>query len=245
MPISWADAGRAAFAMLALWGTASVAAAQDSARGGPVVVELFTSQGCAACPPADTLLGELAQRDDVIALALHVDYWDYIGWEDVFARPEFTQRQHGYGHADGSTVVYTPQMIVGGRDRVVGVRPMAVAELVQAHRAAPDPVHLSVATAQTGYRVEAEARMPPPRPDMLVQLVSYTPHAEVPIERGERAGTVGEHYNVVTSWQVVGNWDGARPFTFTVVPQDDSPHVVIVQEAGHGDILGAARVTRD
>ena len=100
-------------------------AAQDS----PVVVELFTSQGCAACPPADALLGELARHEDVIALALHVDYWDYIGWEDVFARPEFTQRQHAYGHAAGSTVVYTPQMIVGGQERVVGVRPMAVADL--------------------------------------------------------------------------------------------------------------------
>jgi hypothetical protein len=245
MPIRLAHAGRAAVVMLALCGAASGAAAQDDGAHGPVVVELFTSQGCAACPPADTLLGELADRDDVIALALHVDYWDYIGWEDVFARPEFTQRQHGYGHAAGSTVVYTPQMIVGGRDRVVGVRPMAVAELVQAHRAAPDPVRVTVVSAETGYRIEADARMPPPRPDMLVQLVSYTPHAEVPIERGERAGTVGEHYNVVTSWQVVGDWDGARPFTFTVVPQDDSPHVVIVQESGHGSILGAARVTTE
>jgi hypothetical protein len=209
---------------------------------GPVVVELFTSQGCTACPPADALLGELARHEDVIALALHVDYWDYIGWEDVFARPEFTQRQHAYGHAAGSTVVYTPQMIVGGTERVVGVRPMAVAELVQAHRAAADAVALSVERRGGEYRVEAVAQMPPPRPAMLVQVVSYMPHAEVQIERGERAGSVGEHYNVVTSWQVVGEWDGAAPFSFALVPRSDQPHAVIVQEVGPGVILGAARI---
>jgi hypothetical protein len=216
-------------------------AAADEAHG-PVVVELFTSQGCAACPPADALLGELSMRDDVIALALHVDYWDYIGWEDVFATPEFTQRQHAYGHAAGSTVVYTPQMIVGGQERIVGVRPMAVADLIQAHRAAADPVTLSIEPQGGEYRVEAVAHMPPPRPAMMVQVVSFTPHAEVPIERGERAGSVGEHYNVVTSWQVVGEWNGAAPYSFALVPTSDSPHVVIVQEVGPGAILGAARI---
>jgi len=224
--------------LLALLATGALAEGRD----GPVVVELFTSQGCAACPPADALLGELSMRDDVIALALHVDYWDYIGWEDVFATPEFTQRQHAYGHAAGSTVVYTPQMIVGGRDRVVGVRPMTVADLIQAHRAAPDPVTLSVEAGEGGYHVEAVAHMPPPRPAMLVQLVGYMAHAEVPIERGERAGSVGEHYNVVTSWQVVGEWNGSAPFSFTIAQAPDRPHAVIVQEAGHGAILGAARI---
>ncbi|MBF9059141.1 DUF1223 domain-containing protein [Rhodobacterales bacterium HKCCSP123] len=226
-----------------LWALMASGAAADETHG-PVVVELFTSQGCAACPPADALLGELSMRDDVIALALHVDYWDYIGWEDVFARPEFTRRQQAYGHAAGSTVVYTPQMIVGGQERVVGVRPMAVAELIQAHRAQADPVTLSVEPRGGEYRVEAVAHMPPPRPTMVVQLVSFMPHAEVEIERGERAGTVGSHYNVVTSWQVVGEWDGTSPFTFALVPSSDRPHVVIVQEAGPGAILGAARIAQ-
>lgn len=222
----------------------SLAAAGASAQEGhgPVVVELFTSQGCSSCPPADELLGELAAREDVIALALHVDYWDYIGWQDVFAAPEFTRRQYAYGHAAGSDMVYTPQIIIGGQDRVVGVRPMAVMDLVQAHRAAPDPVVLSVETAGRAYTVEAEARMPPPRPAMVVQLVTYLPHAEVEISRGERAGTVGEHYNVVTSWQVLAEWDGTAPLRLSVTPQDEGPHVVIVQQSGHGPILGAARL---
>jgi hypothetical protein len=226
--------------LIALWVVASPASAQDG--NGPVVVELFTSQGCAACPPADALLGELAERDDVIALALHVDYWDYIGWRDTFARPEFTARQHGYGRAAGSTVVYTPQLIVGGRDHVVGVRPMAVSDLIQAHREAPYAVTISVNGSSDGYEVEARTRMEQPRPRMVVQLVTYAPHQEVAIARGERAGTVGVHHNVVTSWQVVGEWDGAAPMRFRVVPQQAVPHVVIVQQAGYGAILGAARL---
>src|SRR6056297_1329329 len=82
----------------------------------PVVVELFTSQGCSSCPPADAMLGELAERDDVIPLALHVDYWDYIGWADIFADPAYTRRQKGYAHATGQRMVYTPQMVIDGQD---------------------------------------------------------------------------------------------------------------------------------
>lgn len=216
------------------------ALAQD--RQGPVVVELFTSQGCSSCPPADAMLGELATRDDVIALALHVDYWDYIGWEDTFAMPEMTARQHGYAHAQGSTVVYTPQIIVGGQDHVVGVRPMAVADLIAAHRSAPDPVSVSLVRDGGGVSLQAEAHMDPPRPVMVVQVVTYSPHEEVAIERGERAGTVADHYNVVTSWQVVADWDGTVPFSARIEPQGDQPLVAIVQLAGQGAILGAARL---
>jgi len=225
--------------LIALWAALPLMAQQSD---GPVVVELFTSQGCAACPPADALLGELAGREDVIALALHVDYWDYIGWQDTFAQPQFTERQYGYGRAAGSRVVYTPQMIIGGTDHVVGVRPMTVSELIQAHRATPDPVTISVSSAGDSFEVEARALMEQPRPRMVIQLVTYSPHQEVTIARGERAGTIGAHHNIVTSWQVVGEWDGAAPMRFRVVPQQAVPHVVIVQQAGHGAILGAARL---
>jgi len=96
---------------------------------GPVVVELFTSQGCSSCPPADKILGELAKRDDVIALSLHVDYWDYLGWKDDFASPAHTARQQGYATALGERMMFTPQMIIGGTDSVVGSRAM---ELISA-----------------------------------------------------------------------------------------------------------------
>lgn len=233
------QAGKIAIGLVAFW-AAGAAMAQDF--HGPVVVELFTSQGCSACPPADALLGELARREDVIALALHVDYWDYIGWQDTFAQPAFTARQQAYGHAVGSTMVYTPQMIVGGADRVVGVRPMALADLVQAHRAAPDRVGFDVTADGAGYEVEARTSGPAPYPPMTVQIVGYRPHAEVKIAHGERAGTISEHFNVVTSWQVVGEWNGRAPMRFRVIPEQDAPHVVIVQQSGHGPILGAVRL---
>ena len=101
-------------AWLAMSGTPAVAES--------VVVELFTSQGCSSCPPADEIFGELAQDDRVIALAYHVDYWDYLGWEDAFASPEHTARQRAYAHAKGERTIYTPQIVVGGVDHAVGSR---------------------------------------------------------------------------------------------------------------------------
>src|SRR5215510_9766639 len=98
----------------------TVGLAAPPASADPVLVELFTSQGCSSCPPADKLLGELSQRSGVVALAFHVDYWDYIGWKDKFAKPEYTDRQKGYRDALNLRTLYTPQMVIDGRLDVVG-----------------------------------------------------------------------------------------------------------------------------
>ncbi len=226
--------------MAALGG--SIAAAPALADG-PVVVELFTSQGCASCPPADELLAELATRDDVIALALHVDYWDYIGWADTFADPAFTERQHHYAHTAGSTVVYTPQMVIGGVDHVVGTRPMEVADQIAAHRAAPNPVMVEAVEAGDGWQVRATwTGASSDMPEMMVQVVSYLPAQNIEITRGENAGLTTEYHNIVQSWQMVANWAGNVPFEAQVAPAGDLPHVVIVQASGYGAILGAARL---
>ncbi len=209
---------------------------------GPVVVELFTSQGCSACPPADALLRELSGRDDVIPLSLHVDYWDYIGWPDTFASPAFTARQYGYGHEAGNNVVYTPQFVVGGIDIVVGYQPMNVADLIMRHRAVGYPVTVTVANGSNGYRIEAVAEMDPPRPQMLVHLVTFSPHEEVDISRGENAGRMAEYHNVVMAWDIVEEWDGAEPFQAEIAAGDGYPMAVIVQAGAHGRILGAARL---
>lgn len=216
-------------------------AASGLARAdGPVVVELFTSQGCSSCPPADALLGEIAARDDVIALALHVDYWDYIGWADTFATPEYTQRQHVYAHVAHSTVVYTPQMVIGGQDHVIGFRPMHVADLIAAHAARPYPVAVSVTSEGAGFVVQAEVEGTVPRGAMTVQLVGYSPIEPVDIRRGENSGRTIEYHNVVTSWQIVDEWNGRQTFQTRITPQDNTPYAVIVQAAGQGPVLGAA-----
>lgn len=109
----------------------SVVAAQDN----PVVVELYTSQGCSSCPPADEYFHKsLAHRDDLIALSLHVDYWDYLGWKDHLASPEYSKRQRNYARAAGHRSVYTPQMIIGGVDHVVGNHPSEVKDKIADHK---------------------------------------------------------------------------------------------------------------
>lgn len=204
----------------------------------PVVVELFTSQGCAACPPADAMLADLAAMENVIPLALHVDYWDYIGWEDTFGSPRFTARQQAYAMAAGERMVYTPQLIVGGRDRVIGADPMAVMSLVLAHAEIPQAVDLSLTRGPDGFVIAAAAPAPLDAP-LTVQLVRYLPRADVEILRGENAGTTQSYVNIVTDWQVLGDWDGAAPLDVTVAAADDAPAVVILQEPGPGLIVAA------
>lgn len=209
---------------------------------GPVVVELFTSQGCSNCPPVDALLGELAMQNDVIALGLHVDYWDYIGWPDNFAQAAFTARQHGYARAAGSTVVYTPQLVIHGDARLVGNQPMNVFAAIMDQAQRMDPVRVDVTRDGDGYRVDAQLAGSLPEAGMVVQLVSFIAHETVVIGRGENANRSIDYYNIVRSWEVLAEWDGMSGYSATVSPSADYPHVVIVQAAGHGPILGAARL---
>ena len=208
----------------------------------PVVVELFTSQGCSACPPADALLTQLAGRDDVIALALHVDSWDYIGWADTFASGQFTRRQHAYARHAGQRMVYTPQMIVGGVERVVGYEPMDVAELIAQYRVVDYPVEVSLSRVEGGIVLRAVASMALEEPGMVVQIVRYMPSEMVEIRRGENAGRTVEYSNIVTEWMRVGTWSGAEPYELQLVDDSALPIAAIVQMAGPGQILGAARL---
>ncbi len=215
-----------------------VAAAQAQQ---PVVVELYTSQGCSSCPPADALLAELADRDDVIALALHVDYWDYIGWKDEMARPEHTARQKGYAVAAGKRMVYTPQMVIGGSDHVTGYKPMEVADLIRKHQEVESPVRLSVRRDGERLEIEATAREPLGTP-VAVQVVRFLPERTVSIKRGENAGKTIEYHNIVDLWAEIGRWNGRGTYTATARVAGDEPLAVILQEAGHGPVVAAARV---
>ncbi|RVV99076.1 DUF1223 domain-containing protein [Mesobaculum littorinae] len=206
-----------------------------------MVIELFTSQGCSSCPPADALLADLADRPEVLPLALHVDYWDYIGWKDRFASPAFTHRQKGYAHAAGVGTVYTPQMVVGGVDHVVGYRPSELIDLIEKHRAAPDRVSLTATLANGTVTVEA-----PAAPDLgapvMVQLVTFLPEETTEIERGENAGKTLTYTNIVQDWRDIGEWSGAEPLKIDAPLDGGLPAAVILQRTGVGAVLGAARV---
>ena len=218
----------------------ALAGALPARADGPVVVELFTSQGCSACPSADRMLAKLAARDDVLALALHVDYWDYIGWEDVFADPAYTKRQKAYAHAIGERMIYTPQMVVQGEERVVGTRPAALLEAIGDHSGGGDAVDLRAERRGAAVRVEAQARAPF-EPPLVVQLVRYEPHRTVAITRGENAGHTLDYANVVTEWKAVGRWDGRAPLALDLDAPGDAPAAVLLQEPGPGPIHAAAR----
>jgi hypothetical protein len=204
----------------------------------PVVVELFTSQGCSACPPADAYFGDLALREDVIALALHVDYWDYLGWADPFAQSRFTERQKSYARAARSRMVYTPQMIVAGEGRVEGFRTDEVDALIARHHTMPQPVALRLERDGARLRIVATAD-PPLEGDVTVHLVRYAPSHTMTIERGENAGHTDTYYNIVTEWHALAHWSGDAPFAMDVTTEGDEPVVVLVQRPGPGAILAA------
>jgi hypothetical protein len=206
-----------------------------------VVVELYTSQGCSSCPPADDFVAMLASDPRILPLALHVDYWDYIGWADKFAHPKFTDRQRAYAKAVGSRTIYTPQLIIGGQDRIEGFAPEKTADRLRAHMAAGSAVQLVISREGGRIVIRAEADPPLDRP-VRVQLVRYKPKETVLIERGENAGKTITYHNIVTSWEGIGSWAGQEPLELSAPYSGEEPGAVILQSEGPSAILAAARV---
>jgi len=219
--------------------TGAVAAQETQVGTRPVVVELYTSQGCSSCPPADEILAAMAADPSIIALALHVDYWDYLGWKDDFASPQFTSRQKAYAKAIGDRMIYTPQMIVGGVDRIVGSRPAEILEAVRTHAALPVTVRLTARRDGDTLHIRAEAVEPQNRP-LRIDLVRYLPSEKVAIERGENAGVTMTYTNIVTNWDHLADWTGAEPLELEVPLGGGAPVVVLVQSEGPAEIVAAA-----
>lgn len=210
----------------------------EPARVQPVLVELFTSQGCSSCPAADAFLHELAARDDVIALALHVDYWDYL-FDDVFGKAAHSKRQYGYADAAGRRMVYTPQMIIDGRDDVVGNRPHDVNILIDRHLAAPRTVALDVQRENGQITIAARALAGGGQP-LIVQMARFIPRQDVAIDKGENAGHVYTYANIVTDLQELARWDPAQPLSLRVQADAEAPYVVILQRPDFGAVVAAA-----
>lgn len=183
--------------------TLTTAAPAETIRtGAKAVVELFTSQGCVSCPPADALLTSLAERDDVVALAYHVDYWDYIGWKDTFGHEAFSDRQRAYAKSWGSSRIYTPQMVVNGAKAVVGSRRGEVQSAVS-EAALPLSVDLQRDGDMLRISVPPDAELP----NAVVWLVTYIDRADVTIDRGDNAGKSMVYTQVVTGRQILGMWE--------------------------------------
>ena len=225
--------------LMGLWlGSTGMAMAQGASG---VVVELYTSQGCSSCPPADAYLKKLAAEPGIIALALHVDYWDYIGWADDFASPDYTARQKTYAHAMSSNSIFTPQMIVAGVDSAEGNDPSQVEGSVRRHMAAADMVTLQLMRQGQTLTIHATANVAVGQP-LRVQLVRYTPSVTREIKHGENAGRVIEYTNIVTSWQQLGTWSGDGDLQMTAPVPGNDRVVVILQAAGPGMIFAASEL---
>lgn len=175
----------------------------------------------------------------MLALSLHVDYWDYIGWKDDFAHPAFTTRQKSYARSAGSRSIYTPQMVIDGQDQVVGFQPMQVVDQIMRHAANPDPVTVRLERKGATTRIEAVAQTALPEGGAVIQFVRYAPQREVAIERGENAGRTIHYANIVTQWGNLGAWSGQEPFIATVETKGPDAVAIIVQRAGTGPVLGA------
>lgn len=207
----------------------------------PVVVELYTSQGCSSCPPADAILSELKDRKDVIAIALHVDYWDYIGWKDEFGNPAHAKRQRAYASKAGRRSIYTPEMVVQGQTDIVGAKPMKLAKAIAEHGAGEPVTVLNAVRADNKLRIQAVK----PEQDtgmMEVHVLRLIPSQQSKITRGENRGETYEYTNIAHSWQVASTWDGQAPLDLSLALGGDDPVVVLLQEAGAGKIIAAARI---
>lgn len=212
------------------------------------VLELFTSQACSACPPADVVLGKYTRDPTVIALTMPVDYWDYLGWKDTLAEHRFTVRQKDYAHARGDNAIYTPQMIVNGVGQVNGSDALAIEAAIR--DSASDqavmsvPIKLDVDHDRLRVDVHGEAAAAKAG-EVWVYAVSRV--VGISIKRGENRGRALNYYNVVRFWLKVGNWNGGEA-TFNVplvnIERDDiDAAVVYLQKGKHaapGAMLGAA-----
>lgn len=229
-------------ALLALLAGASLVGAAPAKpptpAGSPVVVELYQSQGCSSCPPANAILNGLAERTDLLPLSFAVTYWDQLGWKDAFADPAYTARQWDYSRAGGRGNVATPQFIVNGVGVITGSDGRQLARSIRIEAAkAPGPV---ITRDGTRIRISPGKSSGP----ATVWLVRYDPKVRnVAIGRGENGGRVLPHRNIVTGLRALGTWSGeAATFPQPAYKDTDQRSAVLVQQGKGGRILAAARL---
>jgi hypothetical protein len=222
---------RLAFFLLAL------AFAPASAEERPILVELFTSEGCSSCPPADALLAELAARPDVLALSFHVDYWDRLGWKDPFSSPAATRRQQWYADLLGLGTVYTPQIVVDGKWQAVGSSRADVEHILDSARR--DGEHVPLALAIDHGRARITLGPGGDTGSRVIELVGFDRRHVTPVARGENAGRTLAHVDVVRSIEEVSPFNGRAHVVEAPLPAQCDRIAAIVQ-ARDGRVLAVA-----
>jgi hypothetical protein len=203
----------------------------------PVVVELFTAQGCSSCGPANASVAAMAGRDDVLPLTFSVDYWDYLGWKDTFAQKAFTDRQRAYAKKLGLREVYTPQVVIDGHAQASGVRPAQVEALMKAQariaKYQPDMQWIGDDRAAVG-----SGRVPAGGAE--VWLVRFDAREQaVPVRRGDNRGQTIEHRNVVRQLVRLGPWAGRpRAYRLPSATEEGLTSAILVQGANGGPVIG-------
>jgi hypothetical protein len=211
------------------------------------VYELYTSQGCSSCPAADAVLGQLAKRDDVIALTLPVDIWDYLGWRDTLARPEFTERQKAYARVLGDGMVYTPQAVVNGLVHLNGTSEERVERAIDKTTKLFSASRVGVKLSATDGKLQVDVAPAPEgvkAKEATVWLAAITSSVKVPISRGENRGRTIVYSNVVNLLMPIGTWDGTEMVVRLdrrSVMQGAADRCAVILQQGHGGpIVGAA-----
>ncbi len=229
-------AGAGAFAGA---GDGAVAAASQPR---PAIVELYTSEGCSSCPAAETYIGELAGRRNVLPLSFHVDYWDNLGWPDRFALADAVSRQRHYAKVLGKSSVYTPQVVIDGSRDFVGSDRQGIDRALADAR--DEGVQIGLSAADGNVTIGLKQRNGVATSEVI--LVAYQHKAVSKIVRGENAGRMLEEFNIVRSLRTLGRWNGdARLFRVSIdsLPQGSTDIAVLVQPVGLAPIIGAATLS--
>jgi len=234
-------------------GICAIVAIIHPAQAEPrAVVELFTSQGCSSCPPADRILGELAQDPSVIALSMPIDYWDYLGWKDTLADARFSARQKAYSQVRGDREVYTPQVVVNGSVHVIGSDRARIEGAIDATRKATGVMSVPVTMTQTGKQINVSVAPSGNGSAAMhgeVWICSISKQVPIAIRRGENSGREITYHNVVRNLLKVGDWNGGSGSwtvpVASVAHEGVDAAVVYLQDGSRdkpGPMLGAAYV---
>jgi hypothetical protein len=214
-----------------------------AATVNPVLVELFTSQGCSSCPPADKLAAQLSRDPDIFVVSFNVDYWDYLGWRDTLAKPEYSQRQYDYAKSRGDGSVYTPQMVINGTTHAVGNNPKQVHEHINIGANTPPALALKLEITRKDITLDIPEFKQ--QGDATVWLMAIESKVVQKIDRGENAGDSITYVNVVRNLVPAAKWTGEAYrgswMRNAILPHDCKSCIAVLQQNNVGPVIGLAR----